>query len=73
MKRRLSEADRARQSLGGFKGTAVRRRSGAVVSLARADLVAAMPAGLLATSKIEPDRGVMFHFILDASRGDTWS
>ncbi|HEY0484463.1 MAG TPA: hypothetical protein VGD37_43380 [Kofleriaceae bacterium] len=65
----LRDADRARQNLDTFKAGLFAAHRAQLLSLARADLVAAMPPGMVATSQMEPDRGVTFHFVVDP----TWS
>lgn len=68
----LPEAVRDGLSLDSFKGQLfVANRLGLLV-LARADLVAAMPAASVTASQIGYD-GVQFHFVLDPTVRDSWA
>lgn len=69
----LTAAERARQNLDGFKAQLFAAHRAQLLSLARADLVAAMPTALVEASEMEPDRGVTFHFVVDRQAPDMWS
>jgi hypothetical protein len=60
----LPAAERARQNLDSFKAQLFAAHRAQLLSLARADLVAAMPPAAVAASEIEPARGVTFHFVV---------
>jgi hypothetical protein len=62
-----------RCSLDDFKARLVAAHRAQLLSLARADLVAAMPAAVVTASQIEPDRGVQFHFVIDPQARDAWA
>lgn len=64
----LPVVERERQSLHGFKAQLFAAHRAQLLSLARADLVAAMPPAAVAESEIEPARGVTFHFVIDDSQ-----
>lgn len=68
----LSEAARDGLSIDSFKRQLfVAHRLGLLV-LARADLVAAMPAASVTASQIGYD-GIQFHFVLDPTVRDSWA
>ena len=64
----LRDAERAHQNLDTFKEQLFAAHRAQLLSLARADLVAAMPPTMVARSQMEPDRGVTYHFVVDPAR-----
>jgi hypothetical protein len=64
----MPEAERARQNLDSFKVQLFAAHRAQLLSLARADLVAAMPRAAVAASELESDRGVTYHFVIDRSQ-----
>lgn len=69
----LGTAHRAGLTLDHFKVALFAAHRAQLVSLVRADLVAAMPGGLVAASEMEPASGVTFHFIIDPRASEPWS
>jgi hypothetical protein len=68
----LRDTDRNRQNLDNFKAQLFAAHRAQLLSLARADLVAAMPTAMVAASQLEPDRGVTFHFVIDSRARNMW-
>jgi len=56
----------------GFKAQLVAAQRAGLLSLARADLVAAMPAATVAASEIAQD-GATYHFVVDGRVRDPWA
>jgi hypothetical protein len=56
----------------GFKAQLVAAQRARLLLLARADLVAAMPAGSVAASEIVLD-GATYHFVVDERARDPWA
>jgi hypothetical protein len=68
----ITPAEYASLSMDDFKSQLIAAQRAQLLSLARADLVAAMPGAVVAASEIMHN-GATYHFVIDAHSREVWA